>query len=213
MNSGVITGFHCEVETALACEGTDIAELAKWRKQLRARGLVGQEPGRYGGLGYGNLSKRLEDETILITGSQTGHLEELTSAHFARILDFDPDRNWIRSRGLIGPSSETMTHLAIYRSDAEALFVFHTHSPQIWQARAALDLPITDPRFECGTLGLFCAVLELLRDPDRCRQGILAMGGHRDGIMSWGRTADQAGGVLMDCLAACAGRRGFAETH
>ena len=71
---GVIK-FHVEHETEAGCGESDIVELTKWRKELRTAGLVGQDLARYGGLGFGNLSKRLEDGTFLITASQTGHWE------------------------------------------------------------------------------------------------------------------------------------------
>lgn len=213
MQSEAVIRFACEHVRAPACEERDILELNEWRRKLRALRLVGRDPARYGGLGYGNLSRKLAGGELLITGSQTGHLQELTPAHFVRILDFDPDRNWIRSRGLVAPSSETLTHLAIYRSAAEAGFVFHAHCPEVWQARAELGLPMTDPKFECGTIELYHAVVELLHDPAVCRRRILVMGGHRDGVMSWGETADQAGSVLTEFLGAIEGRRRFVGAH
>jgi ribulose-5-phosphate 4-epimerase/fuculose-1-phosphate aldolase len=202
MNEEAVIRFHFEQDIASACQESDVEELKKWRRELLARSLVGQQPGRYGGFGYGNLSKRMPDGTILITGSQTGHLEALTPAHYARVLDFDPDQNWVRSEGQTSPSSETMTHLAVYRSDAMVGFVFHTHSPEIWQARSELNLPTTDPRFECGTVDLFHEVQRLLQNPSFRMRGILAMGGHRDGILTWGKTADEAGSLLLRCLGA-----------
>jgi ribulose-5-phosphate 4-epimerase/fuculose-1-phosphate aldolase len=192
--------FRCNLEPGPAGCDSDIPDLERWREKLRSHGWLGQEPRRYGGLGFGNVSRKLDNENVLISGSQTGFLEKLTLSEYVSIVDYDPGTNWIQCRGRIQPSSETFTHLAIYESDSTARFVFHTHSPEIWRARSSLELPSTHPRFECGTVGLFHAVLELLKDQRLRRKGILAIGGHEDGIMSWGPTADAAGCVLMDFL-------------
>ena len=34
-------------------------ELNAWRRILRQLGLIGQDPSRYGGYGFGNISRRL----------------------------------------------------------------------------------------------------------------------------------------------------------
>ena len=195
-NHNSVIQFEVDQDHAPACQERDILDLERWRLQLRSRRLLGRDPERYDGLGYGNLSARMPDGTVIITGSQTGHLPSLGPAHYARILDFDPERNWVRSRGLVKPSSETMTHLAIYQSAASVKFVFHTHYPELWHAGKALELPMTDARAECGTIGLFYSVLKLLEEEAFCRRRILAIGGHEDGIMSWGETADEAGLAL-----------------
>ena len=196
---GVIK-FHVEHETEVCCYESEIVELTKWRKELRTAGLVGQDLARYGGLGFGNLSKRLDDGTFLITASQTGHWETLTPDGYARITDFDPGQNLVRSKGMNHPSSETMTHLAAYGSNPRVQFVFHVHSPEIWNARNDLDLPVTDPGIEGGTVEMFYEVQRLLKNRDNYWKGILAMGGHTDGILAWGESANAAGINLLFLL-------------
>ncbi len=204
MNSEGVIKFHVEHETNVCCCESDIVELTKWRNKLRAAGLVGQDFARYGGLGFGNLSKRMDDGTFLITASQTGHLETLTPDGYARIMDFDPARNLVWSKGMNHPSSETMTHLAAYGANRRIQFVFHAHCPEIWNAKDDLGLPVTDPAVECGTVEMFYEVLWLLRDSEHYRKGILAMGGHTDGLLAWGETADQAGSNLLSLLSRAA---------
>ncbi len=196
---GVIK-FHVEHETEVCCGESDIVELTKWRKELRTAGLVGQDLARYEGLGFGNLSKRMIDGTFLITASQTGHLDKLTPDEYVQITDFDPGQNLVRSKGMNHPSSETMTHLAAYGSNRRVQFVFHAHSPEIWNAKDELDLPITDPGIECGTVEMFYEVQRLLQNRDNYWKGILAMGGHTDGLLAWGESADQAGINLLFLL-------------
>lgn len=196
---GVIK-FQVEHETNVCCDEPDIAELTIWRNRLKAAGLVGQDITRYGGLGFGNLSKRMQDGTFLITASQTGHLDTLTADHYSRISGFDPDRNLVRSRGLNPPSSETMTHLAVYNSIPDIQSVLHVHCPDIWNLSANLGLPVTDPSIECGTTEMFYEVQRLLKFHENRQRGILAMGGHIDGLLAWAETADQAGYLLLSLL-------------
>ncbi len=40
----------------------------------------------------------------------------------------------------------------------------------------------------------------LLRDPEVSRGRVLVMGGHRDGVLAFGETAEEAGGALLDLL-------------
>jgi L-ribulose-5-phosphate 4-epimerase len=196
---GVIK-FHVEHETKVCCNESDIAELTPWRNELRAAGLVGQDLTRYGGLGFGNLSKRMADGTFLITASQTGHLETLTPDHYARITNFNPGQNQVCSKGMNPPSSETMTHLAVYGSRPAVRFVFHVHCPEIWNAKDDLDLPVTDPAIECGTVEMFYEVRRLLKVREHYQHGLLAMGGHTDGLLAWAGTADETGFHLLSLL-------------
>ena len=201
MNQEGVIKFHVEHRLGVACAEADILDLTKWRTELRREGLIGQDPARYDGLGYGNLSKRLGDGTYLITGSQTGHLERLTMREFARITRFDPCQNLVCATGMFQPSSESMTHLAIYQINPAARHVFHAHVPEIWSAREELEIPVTDTCIECGTAEMFYEVQRLLADAENYQKGILAMGGHKDGIVTWGETADEAGLTLLSFLA------------
>jgi ribulose-5-phosphate 4-epimerase/fuculose-1-phosphate aldolase len=144
------------------------------------------------------------DGTFLITASQTGHLETLTPEGYVRILNFDPGQNLVWSKGINHPSSETMTHLAAYGSNRRVQFVFHAHCPEIWTVRDSLGIPITDPVIEYGTTEMFYEVERLLKDRKNYRKGILAMGGHADGILAWGETADETGFNLLSFLSQAA---------
>jgi ribulose-5-phosphate 4-epimerase/fuculose-1-phosphate aldolase len=200
MNLEGVIKFHVEHETAVSCGEADILELEKWRDQLRSLGLVGQDISKYGGFGFGNLSKRMRDGTYLITASQTGHLNHLAPGQYARIIRFNPAENLVWSQGLCHPSSETMTHLAIYGLNPEVQFVFHAHCREIWTACDELEIPVTNPAIEFGTPEMFYEVQALLKSHGHWQKGILAMGGHADGILAWGETADKAGLNLLSRL-------------
>ena len=200
MNPEGLIRFRVEQDLFPGCRDIEILELEQWRGELRRRGLVGCDAARYGGYGFGNLSRRLPEGTFLITASQTGHLDSLTTGEYVRITGWWPTRNRIRAQGLSRPSSESLTHIAAYEANPEIRCVFHVHCPELWILRDRLEIPATDPAIECGTVEMFEAVRALVAIPGNDAKGILAMAGHTDGMLAWGRTADEAGCRLLACL-------------
>jgi len=181
--------------------------LNAWRQILWRCGLIGQDPDRYGGVGFGNVSRRLATGArrgalrFAITGTRTGTLAELNANHYSTVIACDPARNRVEAEGPIAPSSESLTHGMLYRIDPSIGFIFHVHSPDIWQARAALKLPTTAADVAYGTPAMAAEMRRLKRAGALMRQRIVVMAGHEDGVIAFGRTADQAGGVLMRELA------------
>ncbi len=160
-------------------------------------GIIGQDDDRYDGYGFGNLSQRTSDG-FLISGTQTGYMATTKLKDYAEVTGWNSKLNTIVSRGLVKPSSESLTHAVIYEVQNEVTSVFHVHSPDIWKAAAELKIPITDPDIPYGTPGMAEAV-------QRCASesglpGVLSMGGHEDGIVAYGRTASETGLLLVQCL-------------
>jgi len=181
--------------------------LLAWRSLLFRLGLVGQDAARYAGVGFGNVSARLDDEqavagtpAFLVSGTQTGGLEILTSEALCAVLAYDLARNTVWSAGPTPPSSESMTHGALYSARPDVGWVFHGHSPTLWVAAASLGLPTTSHEVPYGTPEMAGEVARLVQDGPS--SGVLAMGGHVDGVVAYGRTADEAGTALVVALAA-----------
>ncbi len=208
-DEGVIK-FRAEHTTApiperhrpLACR------LAAWRDVLAKLELVGQDPNRYGGAGYGNMSARVGPRglprgrrAMLITGSQTGGVAALELSHLCLVEAYDYERNAVSSRGPVPPSSETMTHGALYDASPAIQFVFHAHAPSIWRAARALGIPVSDPRVPYGTPQMAREVQRLYTGSALPALRILAMGGHEDGIVVFGEDAEQTGQTLVGYLA------------
>lgn len=65
-------------------QATDFSELNSWRSIMVKLELIGQNPARYGGLGFGNISQRLSEtsHSFIISGTQTGHLDPLGKNDF-----------------------------------------------------------------------------------------------------------------------------------
>jgi L-ribulose-5-phosphate 4-epimerase len=183
-------------------------ELAGWRQVMALCGLVGQDPARYCGAGFGNLSVRvgtpgsgLGRRAMLISGTQTGGHARVGLDDFCVVERYDVRDNHVTSHGMVRPSSESMTHGAIYDLGPHIRAVLHAHAPIIWRHAAALAIPTTRPEVPYGTQDMAREMARLNRETPLAERQILSMAGHEDGIIAFGRSLDEAGRVLMTCLA------------
>lgn len=195
-----VTKFDLRFTPAAAPEHPALRRLIAWRDILHRLALIGQDPARYGGLGFGNVSVADGSGGFLVSGTQTGGLVTLTSAHFARVVRCDPERNRIEAHGPLPPSSEAMTHAVIYSRCAAVGCVLHVHSPSIWRSAARLDLPLTDPQIAYGTPEMARAVAGLIELNWPQGEGVFTMGGHEDGVVSFAADVDGAACNLLRAL-------------
>jgi ribulose-5-phosphate 4-epimerase/fuculose-1-phosphate aldolase len=204
---GVIR-FDLEFTTTAPVTIPALDELNAWRRILLQLGLIGQDPKRYGGYGFGNISRRLPpfDATenhrpFIISGSQTGHLTELSVADFATVSDYDAGRNRVVATGPIKPSSESLTHGSVYNVNNDIRVILHVHCPNIWRCASILNLPATDASVQYGTPAMAREVERLFEAVDHIETGVFVMGGHEDGVIAFGHTVDEAGSMLVRTLA------------
>jgi hypothetical protein len=197
----------CPLEERI--HGEIAGALVSWREILARLGLLGQDPARYGGAGYGNVSARIGPmgdvprgrRRFLVTGTQTGGRRKVTLDDFCVVEEYDIGANRVRSSGPLPPSSESLTHGAIYDIAPAARVVLHAHAPEIWRRARALGLPVTRESAANGTPEMALEVQRLYRETALPGTGILAMGGHEDGVIAFGHTANEAGGILVRALA------------
>jgi len=195
-----------------------VDRLDGWRTLLHRLRLIGQEPTRYGGLGYGNISHRIgpfdtahQQLRFIISGTQTGQLERLGVNHYCTVLAVEQSQNRVVAEGPVKPSSEALTHAAVYASNQRIRYVLHVHSHEIWSQTQQLKIPATPREVAYGTPQMAAAVGRLLCSKEMAERPIFSMSGHEDGIVSFGRTLDEAGQILIRYLAlalAAAGIRG-----
>ena len=204
---GVIR-FDLEYTAAAPLTLPGLGELNAWRRILRRLGLIGQDSERYGGYSFGNISRRLppfdapeNHRAFVISGSQTGHLAELSTAGFAIVSDYDTGSNRVIATGPSRPSSESLTHGCVYNINHHIRVIFHVHSAVIWRCAAQLELPITDVRVPYGTPAMAREVGRLFNNAGDMDTGVFVMGGHEDGVIAFGRTVDDTGCALMRVLA------------
>jgi len=175
-----------------------IAELNAWRQLLFRLGLTGRDPARYGGLAYGNVSRRAGGRRFIVSGTRTGAKPCLAPADYCLVLDFDLAKNFLRAEGPVEPSSEALTHGAVYDAVPQAGCVIHAHSPEIWRNARPLGIRLTAADIAYGTPAMGVAVGEAAAG---CAAGVVAMGGHEDGVLAFAGQPGQAAGCLLQCLA------------
>jgi ribulose-5-phosphate 4-epimerase/fuculose-1-phosphate aldolase len=186
--------FNCTwIEEGLESE-TIIEELNNWRQKLYNQQLIGAYPG---GIGYGNISTRLMDDTFLITGAGTGNLKHLNDNHYTSVIGFDFDANTIICQGPIMASSESLTHAIIYETMPEVNAVVHIHHHVLWQ-KLLNTAPTTSAQVAYGTPEMANEIKRLLGAKNFRNRQILVMAGHADGLLAFGKDLVDAGSKIFD---------------
>ena len=186
--------FSCERVAAEITSFGGLAELNAYRRKLLDLRLIGVDPN---GIGFGNLSVRDgATDRFYITGSATGGIHELTLADCAKVVACDFERNRVRYEGSALPSSESLTHAAIYESDARARAVIHCHDSKLWAA-VLNEAPTTSKAAEYGTPEMANEIMQLFKRTDVQRRKIVVMTGHEAGILTFGKDLEEAFDVLM----------------
>jgi ribulose-5-phosphate 4-epimerase/fuculose-1-phosphate aldolase len=186
--------FLCDWERADPPTGPMLDDLRAWRDRLHRLGLIGVYPD---GIGYGNLSCLPgPGSEFVITGTATGALPMLGPEHLTEVVDCDVARNWLRCRGPVQASSESLSHAAVYRSSPQVRAVIHVHHFKLWE-RLFGKAPTTDPRAEAGTPAIAKAIEDLFRAGP---VDLFVMGGHHEGVMAVGTNMGEAGAWLLAAL-------------
>jgi ribulose-5-phosphate 4-epimerase/fuculose-1-phosphate aldolase len=186
--------FSCERVAAEITSFGGLAELNAHRRKLLQLGLIGVDPN---GIGFGNLSVRDgATDNFYITGSATGGIHELTLADCAKVVECDFARNHVRYEGSALPSSESLTHAAIYESDATAGAVIHCHDSRLWAA-VLNEAPTTSKAADYGTAEMANEIMQLFTRTDVHSRKIIVMAGHEAGILTFGKDLEEAFAVLM----------------
>ncbi|MEE9412592.1 MAG: class II aldolase/adducin family protein [Methylococcales bacterium] len=184
------------------CRDT-LSTLNVWRNILKQLGMIGQDPLRYNGLGFGNMSIRTETNhaAFLITGTQTGKLNDLQQHHFSLVTAANTENNSIVASGKIRPSSEALTHASIYSADQSIQVIIHIHFPLIWQLTRQLNFSATASNVAYGTPQMALAVINLVKSIQTDQPAVFAMLGHEDGVVAYGDTVEGVAQTLIGLLA------------
>lgn len=184
-----------------------LTEINAWRTIAVRLGLIGQTPERYDNIGFGNISQRLAPDStqFVISGTQTGHIEQLKPEHYCFIVKADPHQNRLESCGLCKPSSESLTHASIYAQDMSIQTVIHAHSPEIWKHTVSLGLPHTKADVPYGTVEMAAAVEHLFQSGKLMQISLFTMLGHEDGVVAFGKNMREAAWELIKYLSLAIG--------
>jgi ribulose-5-phosphate 4-epimerase/fuculose-1-phosphate aldolase len=171
-----------------------LKSLNSWREIMRNLDMVGATTE---GIGYGNLSARYRNTSkFYITGTATGNFTELTRNHYCLVTEYNIRQNRLSCAGPVRASAESMTHAAIYLSAPDVGAVYHIHHKALW--KSMLDkVPTTPENAEFGTPEMALSLMNMLKDKEIRDERIAVMHGHEDGIIFWGRDADEAGKYVL----------------
>ncbi len=196
MQDGVIK-YSIDHQTVTTPFFSDYQELEALRRRLFALGLIGEKRG----IGYGNLSMRHEEsKSFFITATQTGNKQRLTRDYYTHISKYDFNTFKVTSQGAHKPSSEALSHAMIYAIDERITVVIHIHSLALWRFMKNQDTLAT--RAEYGTAEMIKEIEELYEGLDPIRNNLFVMRGHKEGIMTFGKSVEEAELILLNSIQA-----------
>jgi hypothetical protein len=172
-----------------------LGDLNIYRAKLRQLGFLGVDQN---GIGFGNISLRDgATSQFHVTGSNTGDKTELTSKDCAKVTQYNVSNNWLQFQGETMPSSESLTHAAIYEARPAVGAIIHGHHSKLW-AFLLRHAPGTPVEAEYGTPRMAEAVQELLGSAEPT--SAFAMAGHEGGVIVFGRDLANAYDSLVRVL-------------
>ena len=179
MQEGVIK-FNIKkiIEQDIDIDTSDIEEI---RYKLFKMNLIGHD--KKLNLGFGNISKRVNKKEFIITGSQTGEIEHLEKKHYTLITDVDFKTNSVIAKGLIKPSSETLTHAAFYYNTEKYNAVIHIHSLKIWDNLIEKKYISTPEDALYGSEKLWYSIVDILNHNIQSDIITIVMKGHKEGVI------------------------------
>jgi len=170
-----------------------IKKINRWRKKIYDLGLIGCYDD---GIGFGNISMRLNKKEFLITGSATGKYRILKGDHYTKVTNFNFQKNSLVCCGPIQASSESLTHAIIYQKNPDVNAVIHIHNLQLWKKLFG-RVPTTPKSATYGTPEMALEIAKLLEEENTRESGLIVMGGHREGLVVFGKTLEEAGSVIF----------------
>ena len=171
--------------------------LEECRKRLYSLGLIGAYSD---GIGYGNISYRIKNtDKFLITATQTGELSDLSMDEYSLVEDIDFKSFKTTAKGNSRPSSECITHGAIYSLDEEINAVVHIHNEKLWNFMLENDLLSTNDT-PYGTPEMVEDVVNIYKDIDVLSNNVFVMKGHFEGIVSFGKDITQAEQAVYEII-------------
>ena len=195
MDEGYIK-FNCNWILSNDIPLDKVAELNMWREIMYDKGWIGLYPD---GIGFGNISMRCNEKTFLISGTATGGLPTLTKSHYSLVTNYNLSTNTVTCMGPLKASSESLTHALIYECSAATNAVIHIHNLDLWN-RLLHHAPTSSENISYGTPEMANEIKRLFAETALRKEKIIVMGGHQEGIISFGRDLEEAGSILIDRL-------------
>jgi ribulose-5-phosphate 4-epimerase/fuculose-1-phosphate aldolase len=195
MDEGYIK-FNCNWIPSNDIPLNKVAVLNVWREIMYKKGLIGVYPD---GIGFGNISLRCNEKMFLISGSATGGLATLSESHYSLVTNYNLSTNSVTCVGPLKASSESLTHALIYECSAAINAVIHIHNLKLW-TNFIHHVPTSSENISYGTPEMANEIKRLFDETALSKEKIIVMGGHREGIISFGKDLEEAASILTDKL-------------
>lgn len=192
MDEGYIK-FNCKWIKDRQISIDKLSEINKLRDRLYRLGLIGAYDN---GIGFGNISIRSGKNDFIITGSATGNFHELNENHYVLVTEYDLMKNSLICKGPIKASSESLSHAAIYECSSDINAVIHIHNIAMWE-KLIDKVPTTNRDVLFGTPEMANEIKRLFVESNVKDKKILVMGGHKEGIICFGKTLKEAEDILL----------------
>ena len=187
--------FNCErIDENISIPVNIFNSLSKWRQKMFEYSLIGVYSN---GIGYGNISVRSDANNFYISGTATGSLPVLEEKHYALVNSWSFGNNSLKCIGMINASAESLSHAAIYESLPDVGAVIHIHHKGMWD-KYINSLLTTSPEILYGTPEMAMEIKKIIRNIKPETDNILVMGGHEEGIITWGKSLDIAGAIVLN---------------
>ena len=184
MEDGVIK-YKCNWNKSEGLKDHDYKEIEIARAAMIERKWIGHDLNF--NVGYGNISQRINQKKFIISGTQTGHLKNLSFNEYSLVTDYNIDQNSLEFTGSIKASSESLTHAAIYHKSPQTNCIIHIHDNDFWQKLIHQNIGVTKKSIDYGTPEMAYDIFRLFDDNAFIKHPIITMQGHQGGIISFGK--------------------------
>ncbi|OHD78741.1 MAG: hypothetical protein A3J97_04160 [Spirochaetes bacterium RIFOXYC1_FULL_54_7] len=185
------------------------------RSRLWQLRLIGHD--KQADVGYGNISQRGSSGGFVISGTQTGHKAILDSGDYVVVDDWDFSHNSVSCTGPCLPSSEALSHAALYRRP-DVGGVIHVHSRVLWDGLIKAGTLCTDDHIAYGSEALYRRLADLAGTGTSASPGgsgqaesapdtgspdlplVIVTKGHQDGVFVAGRDLVEAYEAIVSLL-------------
>ncbi len=187
--------FKCDlVKSGVVIPEELYTEINKWRNKMYSLNLIGAYDN---GVGFGNISVRIPGtKQFYVSGSATGNYKITSPEHYVLVNSYNFKQNSLKCMGPLPASSESLSHAAIYEADVRTNAVIHIHNLEMWE-KGIRKYPVTKPEYSFGTPEIALDITDLLNDETTGKNGIIIMGGHKEGILFFGESLEEAGIISL----------------
>jgi L-ribulose-5-phosphate 4-epimerase len=112
------------------------------------------------------------------------------------VNEYNLMQNSVTCTGPFKTSSESLSHAVIYECSEETNAVIHIHNFDMWK-KLINKVPTTSEDISYGTTEMAKDIKSLFFKTNVKNEKIIAMAGHKDGVITFGKTLDEAGKILL----------------